>query len=303
LAKCYEDVGRFDEAFCQYSLGAKLKRSVVSYDAEAHDRKVDALIQMFDSAFLDNLRKLANPSLQPIFVLGMPRSGTTLTESIIAGHPLVYGAGELGHLQRIFRIETADQVAQLKALLLAKPDEISRKIAQYVARLDEHAPGSPRITDKMPANFLLLGLIHALLPNARIIHVARDAVDTCVSCFTRLFERSQYHSYDQVELGRYYNAYSRLMEHWAKLLPATAFHTVSYEALVNNPEAEARAMISYCGLDWDEACLEFHTAKRRVRTASVTQVRSPMYSSSVAKWKQYEGHLGPLLDTLGQGKS
>ena len=153
----------------------------------------------------------------------------------------------------------------------------------------------------MPANFLMSGLIHALLPNARIIHVSRDAVDTCVSCFTRLFERSQYHTYDQTELGRYYNAYSRIMAHWDQVLPKNAFHTVRYEALVDDPETESRALLDHCGLEWDDACLSFHTAKRRVRTASVTQVRSPVYLSSVQKWRQYESHLGPLLSVLEQG--
>ncbi len=298
LAKCYEDIASFDKAFTQFQFGAKVKRSTLNYDAKSHDEKIDAIIQLFDINLINNLRQSADMSTQPIFVLGMPRSGTTLTESIIASHPLVYGAGELNHLQRLFRTETVQNIDQMRSFLNGQPTAISQHIAKYVAQLDAHSPGMMRITDKMPSNFLLLGLINALLPNSKIIHVARDAVDTCVSCFTRLFERSQYHSYDLQELGQYYNGYARLMRHWQSVLPTNSFHTISYEALVNDPETEARALIAYCGLTWDDACLSFHTAKRRVRTASVTQVRNPMYSTSVAKWKQYEKHLAPLLQTL-----
>lgn len=298
LAKCYDDLGRHDDAFEQYSLGGAQKRAVVRYDADAFDRKVDAIIATFDRAMIDKLRSAAVNSAQPIFVLGMPRSGTTLTESIIASHPMVFGAGELNHMHRMFPTDTDDDLARFAAFLAGPDAPITGQAKAYLDLLDTHAPGSARITDKMPANFMYLGLIAAVMPHAKIVHVARDAVDTCVSCFTRLFERSQYHSYDQVELARYYNSYFRLMRHWAAVLPAGSFHTISYEALVDNPEEQARALIAYCGLEWDPACLEFHTAKRRVRTASVTQVRSPMYATSVAKWRQYERHLAPLLATL-----
>ena len=301
LAKCYEDTKRYDEAFQQYEAGGRLKRSMIFYDANANDQKIDALIALFSSDMIAKLRQSANHSVQPIFVLGMPRSGTTLTESIIANHPMVFGAGELNHLHRLFPIDSTAAVARLNDLLGGPAEPILQTITGYIQRLDAHAPSSPRITDKMPANFLMLGLIHALLPNARVIHVSRDAVDTCVSCYTRLFERSQYHSYDQTELGRYYNAYSRIMAHWRNVLPQKSFYTVQYEALVDDPETESRALLDHCGLEWDDACLSFHTAKRRVRTASVTQVRSPVYLSSVQKWRQYESHLGPLLAVLEQG--
>jgi len=301
LAKCYEDTNRYDEAFQQYAMGGRLKRSMITYDADANDQKIDALIALFNQDMIAKLRQSANHSAQPIFVLGMPRSGTTLTESIIANHPMVFGAGELNHLHRLFAVDTTAAVSRLGDLIGGPSEPILQAITSYIQRLDAHAPGSPRITDKMPANFLMLGLIHALLPNARVIHVARDAVDTCVSCYTRLFERSQYHTYDQIELARYYNAYSRIMAHWQKVLPPNAFYTVRYEALVDDPETQSRALLDHCGLEWDEACLSFHTAKRRVRTASVTQVRSPVYLSSVQKWRHYESHLGPMLLVLEQG--
>lgn len=298
LAKCYEDIAAYDEAFAQYALGAKAKRATITYDAAAYDEKIDAIIDLFDATILSKLRLAANPSVQPIFVLGMPRSGTTLIESLIASHPHVFGAGELNNLQRLFRVDTPDHITQLRAFLNGPSSEIAQQIAKYITELDAHASGFAHITDKMPSNFMLLGLISAVLPNAKIIHVSRDAMDTCLSCFTRLFERSQYQSYDLQELGRYYNGYAKLMRHWQSVLPEQSFYTISYESLVNDPEAQARALIDYCGLPWDDACLSFHSAKRRVRTASVTQVRQPMYSTSVAKWKHYEKQLAPLVQIL-----
>ena len=154
----------------------------------------------------------------------------------------------------------------------------------------------------MPANFIYLGLIHALMPNARIVHTVRDPMDTCVSCFTRLFDRAQLHSYDQVEMARYYNAYRRLMDHWRSVLPGDAFMDIEYETLVSDFEPQARRLVDWCGLDWNEACLTPHETKRSVRTASVTQVRQPIYTTSVAKWRAYEAHLGPMLETLGPNR-
>lgn len=301
LAKSLEDIKDHDAAFRHYAEGGRLKRSTVAYDPDAQERKVDALIETFDARMVQDLRAAADPSARPIFVLGMPRSGTTLTESIIASHPQVFGAGELHHMQRRFPIDTEAHVRDLARVLKGPASAITERIRGYLADLHRHSPGMPHITDKMPANFQFVGLIHALLPNARIIHVQRDPVDTCLSCFTRLFERSQYHSYDQVELGRFYNGYARLMAHWRATLPADAFYTIRYESLVADPEPEARALIAACGLDWDDACLRFHETKRRVRTASVQQVREPMYATSVAKWRVYEKHLGPLLRTLAEG--
>ena len=152
----------------------------------------------------------------------------------------------------------------------------------------------------MPANFLMVGLIHAVMPNARIVHIARNPLDTCLSCFTRVFQRSQLHSYDQVELGRYFNAYVRIMQHWKNVLPDGSFHTVHYENLVDDIEFEARRLVAHCGLEWDANCLAFYKGERRVRTASVQQVRQPLYKSSKEKWRKYERHLLPLIETIGE---
>jgi len=170
--------------------------------------------------------------------------------------------------------------------------------AEYIAALKHHAPEARHITDKMPANFFAVALIHLALPNAKIIHVNRNPVDTCVSCFTNLFNRKQEHTYDLAELGRYYANYARLMDHWRKVLPAGAFLDINYEDIVADQEGQARRLLEYCGLEWDPACLDFHKTKRQVRTASVRQVRQPIYKTSVERWRAYEKFLGPLLDEL-----
>ena len=236
----------------------------------------------------------------PIFVLGMPRSGTTLTEQIIASHQQVYGAGELHDILQLVNHpkEGAPEgyPLSLKGII---PADLKMLGEKYVAGLQARKPEARHITDKMPANFNCLGMIHLMLPNAKIVHVKRNPVDTCLSCFTRLFNKSQYQSYDLTEIGRYYRNYSILMDHWRAVLPPGSFYEVQYEDLVADNENQARALIKYCGLEWDDACLESHKTERSIRTASVTQVRQPIYNTSVERWRKYEKHLRPLLDALG----
>jgi len=301
LAKGYEDQNRYAEAWPHYAAGAALKRAEIDYDAAQFEDGVDHIIEVMDAATIKRLRSFAIPSETPIFVLGMPRSGTTLTETILASHPQVYGGGELNDLGRLLPMESGDAEARYPHLITRIDGNSLSRIAQtYVEDVARLAPQSPRVTDKLPANFLYLGLIHALMPNARIVHTMRDPVDTCVSCFTRLFDKAQLHSYDQVEMARYYNSYSRLMDHWRMVLPADAFLDVQYETLVSDFDAQARRLVDWCKLPWDDACLDFHKTKRSVRTASVTQVREPIYTTSVLKWKAYEAYLGPMLDALGR---
>ncbi|NOD94467.1 tetratricopeptide repeat protein [Ruegeria sp. HKCCD4884] len=298
LGECYEKLKRHDEAFQQFRTGAGIKRSTIDYDPSENDRLTDDLINTFDASMIDRLREYAVPSDRPIFVLGMPRSGTTLTESILNAHPHVFGAGELNDLQNIFG-RLADSSANVPQAVKSMPgNKLTKRADSYIEALRQHAPDASRIVDKMPSNFQLVGLIHGIMPNAKIIHVVRNPFDTCLSCYTRLFERSQYHSYDLVELGRYYQNYARIMTHWRETLPAGSFHELRYESLVDDINSEARRLIEYCGLPWDDACLDFHKSKRRVRTASVQQVRQPLYASSKEKWRKYEEHLLPLVDML-----
>lgn len=302
LGDCYEKLKRHDEAFAQFEAGARIKRSLISYDPEDTDRLTDDLIATFDADMIERLRGSAISSAKPIFVLGMPRSGTTLTESILDAHPGVVGAGELNDLQNLFGRLDNGQSNVPQALRTMPDDVLTRRAEDYIEVLSGHASDPARVVDKMPANFQLIGLIHGVMPNARIIHISRDPLDICLSCYTRLFERSQMHSYNQIELGRYFNNYVRVMNHWRATLPSGAFHSIRYEELVDDLESVARGMINYCGLDWDPACLKFHTGQRRVRTASVQQVRQPLYSSSKAKWRRYEEHLQPLIETIGDNR-
>ncbi len=171
--------------------------------------------------------------------------------------------------------------------------------ARYVAEVRKLAPSGERVTDKMPSNYYFAGLIHLALPNAKIIHSVRDPVDTCISCFSKLFTAEQNHTYDLAELGRYYKRYQRLMAHWHRVLPARSILDVRYEDVVADLEGQARRIIAYCGLPWDDRCLSFHETERPVRTASATQVRQPIYKSAVGRWRVYEAQLAPLLGALG----
>lgn len=299
LGKSYDDLGEHEKSFPHFLEACRLKRATFDYDADLNTRHFDSIRAVFDRETLERLRGAGDPSKVPIFVLGMPRSGTTLTEQIVASHPEVHGAGELPDLMAIAQRDIAgktfpDNVSSLD------PAQLASWGADYVAGLQRRAPEARRITDKMPANFFAVGLIHPMLPNAKIIHVKRDPVDNCVSCFTQLFRMRHDYSYDLAELGRYYADYARLMEHWRAVLPEGAFLEVQYEDIVADQEAQARRIVGYCGLEWDDACLDFHKHKRAVRTASATQVRQPIYRTSVQRWKPYEKFLDPLLEALGE---
>lgn len=300
LGKAYDDLKDYDRAFPHFLEGARLKRQKLHYDAGADAARVQCIVEIVDRTFLDRLWGAGDPSDVPVFVLGMPRSGTTLTEQIIASHPEVHGAGELRDLMEVVQQPISGFGFEPYPEGLAKLDR--QTVAQwgrdYAERLRRHAPQAKRITDKMPANYLALGLIPLILPNAKIIHVKRNPVDTCVSCFTRLFNRHQDATYDLAELGRHYASYARLMQHWRQVLPPGSFMEVQYEDIVADMEGQARRLIDFVGLEWNDACLEFHKNARNIRTASVTQVRQPIYTSSVERWRHYEKHLGALLQAL-----
>ena len=299
LGKCLDDLGEYDRAFAYFLEGCKLKRATFKYDHVQMSKHVDAVINTFSSTTLQRLRGSSNTSNVPIFVLGMPRSGTTLTEQIIASHPNVYGAGELPNLQRIIQREVAGVKNFPDNIIPLDHSTLIKWANDYVAELCQRAPNARHITDKMPSNFWGIGLIHVMLPNAKIILVNRNPVDTCLSCFTKLFSGSLEYSYDLTELGQYYVGYARLMDHWRAVLPAGTILEVQYEDVVENQEAQARRIINFCDLSWDNACIDFYKNQRSVGTASLAQVRQPIYRSSIERWRSYEKHLTPLLDALG----
>jgi Flp pilus assembly protein TadD len=301
LAKVYEHLGGSERAFGHLSAANALKRAQIAYDEAATLAQMDRARALFTGAFISDREGAGDPSAVPVFIIGMPRSGTTLIEQILASHSEIFAAGELSLFE-----QTIDGIRNTLALSLPFPDMASslshehcRTLgATYVEKLVQRAPGAARITDKMPANFLFAGLIHLALPQARIIHAVRDPLDTCVSCFSVHFTKGQMHTYDLAELGRYYRHYRALMAHWHRVLPPGRILDVHYEELVGNLEGAARRIIAHCALDWDARCLEFHRTERAVRTASATQVRQPIYTSAVGRWRRYEKFLGPLFAAL-----
>jgi len=302
LAKAYDHLGRFDDAFVQLLAANELKRRQIAYDEAATLAGMDRTAELFTSDFMRPREGLGEPAAVPVFIIGMPRSGTTLVEQILASHPEIFGAGELQLFEQAIEAvgDTLPARRPLPEAAAAFSAEHFRAVGvRYLDELVPRAPAAARITDKMPANFLFAGLIHLALPNATIIHVVRDPIDTCVSCFSVHFTRGQAHSYDLAELGRYYRHYRALMAHWHRVLPRGRILDVHYEELVGGLEGVARRMIAHCGLPWDARCLDFHRSERPVRTASATQVRQPVHQGAVGRWRRYERFLAPLLAALG----
>ena len=298
LGKAYDERGRYAEAFEHLRTANALKRRHIVYDEAMFLGILDDLAAAFTPAVMAARRGAGDPSDIPVFVVGMPRSGTTLVEQIIGSHPAAFGAGELMYLHYLLGQNLAGP--DFPAHFAEVPNEALRKLGSlYAARLRASAPQAARIVDKLPANFMLAGLIHLVLPNARIIHVRRDPLDTCLSCYMNLFSQNIDYSYDLGELGRYYHAYEGLMAHWRRVLPEGAMLEVRYEELVKDFAAEARRIVAYCGLDWDEACLSFHRTERVVHTLSSAQVRQPLYTSAVGRAAPYRQWLGPLCEALG----
>lgn len=294
LGKAYLDIGQSETAFRHLNEGNRLKRQTFAYNADATEQWMQTFAATVTPSLRKSLKGKGDPSDLPIFVLGMPRSGTTLIEHILASHPQVHGAGELGALHKIVATLN-DYPACLSTL---GPDDARRLAETYLEQVRPMASGKRHVIDKMPSNFLHAGLINLILPNARIIHCRRDPVDTCLSCYTKLFAAEQTFAYDQTELGRFHNSYQKMMAHWRKVLPKNRFIEVDYELVVDDMEGQVRKVLDFLGLPWDDACLRFHETKRTVKTASLTQVRQPVYKSSVGRWKAHADQLAPLLQAL-----
>jgi len=304
LGKIYADLGENERSFAQYCAGNALKRNQTHYNESAELEIFERIRTVFNTELIRSKSSSGNMSDRPVFILGMMRSGSTLVEQILASHTAVIAGGERTDFNEAYK-----SVRQGLDLSGSYPETIAsfsgkelRRIGDcYVERLEKAMKGRPaaRITDKMPGNFTALGLIHLALPNAKIIHTVRDPVDTCLSCFFKLFSENQPFTYDLAELGRYYAAYKAMMAHWRKVLPADAFLDVQYEDLVNDFEHQARRIIAYCRLEWDERCLSFHETKRSVRTASQVQVRQPLNPNLARRWRPSAEKLAPLFEGLG----
>ena len=293
--------GFFNRAFAHYLEANRLHRETLTYDPGENTRYIDSLIDVYSRDYFESKRSFGSASQLPVFIVGMPRSGTTLVEQILSSHARVHGAGEI-------RACPAINYSIAHQLNYTKPDPecmtlIDAKMAEaysgrYLQELEFHSPDAARITDKEPGNFFRIGLIKTLFPHARIIHCQRNPLDNCVSLFFHCFTAFQ-GSFELAELGRFYRDYQRLMAHWQDLFPGEIF-TVQYEELVEDQEGVSRRMIDHVGLEWDEKCLDFQNNERNVMTPSNVQVRQPMYKDSINRWKRYKQHLQPLTDALQQ---
>lgn len=300
LGKVWEDACEYTRAFPHFLAGNRLQRARLNYSESRQAGSYHAVMRSFDAGFFAAHADGGIPDASPIFIVGMSRSGTTLVEQILASHPAVYGGGEMQLLRQSVLVELGSSLSDDDLpQRLAGLDDALRNIAhRYLTACRELAPQAARIVDKSHGNAMLVGLIHVLFPKAHIIHCRRDPLDTCLSCFTRRFAAGHDFSYDLRELGRFYRLHEELMQHWTRMLPAGRMIELSYEDLVADPENQARRLIAFCGLEWDDACLHFYATSRPVRTASLGQVRRPIYRSSVGRWKLYAEFLAPLQAAL-----
>jgi tetratricopeptide (TPR) repeat protein len=298
LGLLYDRAGDYDRAFTHYRAGNDLKPG--DFDRGEFTRFIDELIDTFDADFMTKAPRARHGSRRPLFIVGMPRSGTSLVEQILASHPQVCGGGELEDIRHIaFGVgawlgsaRTYPRVA--RELTAADCDAMA---LSYLNKLAALSSGARYVTDKMPQNFLALGLIALLFPEARVIHCLRDPLDTCLSCYFHDFTGYHPYAYRLESLGFYYRQYQRLMHHWRTVLSLPMLDVV-YEDLVAGPKAATRQLLAFCGLDWDERCLRFYESERIVHTSSYQQVRRPIYKRSLGRWRQYVEHLEPLRRAL-----
>jgi tetratricopeptide (TPR) repeat protein len=289
IGKYCDDVNEFAQAFQNFKRGNELlKTAAEDYDRKERSYFIDQLIRVYSRASISKIGAAGSSSAKPVFVVGMPRSGTSLAEQIIASHPAAYGAGELNFWATLIAKDTG-----LTQGILGEPTR--PKVAEEYLRILEGFSGSAsRVVDKAPVNSDFLGLIYSVFPNARVIYMQRDPIDTCLSCYFQQFLTGYNFTFDLSDLVHYYREHQRIMAHWRAVLPPGFILDVPYEELVADPETWSRKMLDFIGLEWDARVLEFHTNKRQVTTASAWQVRQKVYKSSVARWHNYEKFIGPL---------
>lgn len=313
LGRRREDAGEYDAAFAAYAEGNRLQRARMAKAGAPESEALEArFAERIQNTFSREWLRIAprgsvpNDGRVPVFIVGMPRSGTTLIEQMLASHPAVFGGGEMRHLPDLLEQtfgfnEPVHGVAYPERVPTLTSNMLTRVGQSYLDRAWRDAAPATHVTDKLTGNFLHAGMIHLTLPTARIIHVVRDPRDTCVSCFANLFRLGDIpYSYDLGALGRYYLHYRRLMAHWHAVLPADAIMAVRYEELITNTETVLRVVTEFLGLPWNDRCLDFHRQRRVVHTVSAGQVGRPIYATSVTRWRHFERHLGPLIDALGE---
>ncbi len=301
LGKVFEDLNEYSKSFDYILEGNRLKRASYQYRIEEDVELFDKIKEVFSTGFFSKHPDTGNPDETPIFILGMPRSGTSLVEQILASHSQVFGAGELKDLSSLANTIRSKRRGNKfpECVSDLNEEELFALGSKYLDRLRKHSDINRFITDNMPHNFQLIGLIKVILPKARVIHCMRDPMDNCYSIFKKNFAEEHKYAYEMMELGQYYNLYLDLMDHWRKSIP-DFIYDIRYEELVFNQEEQTKKLLNYCNLPWEESCLSFHKTKRRVATASVNQVRRPIYSDSIRLWKKYERQLETLQKALGE---
>ena len=293
LGKAYEDIGNYKKSFENYKLGNKLKREAIKYQIDDDVKLFEDIKSSFSNINFQNLNNLGNKSNKMIFILGMPRSGTTLVEQIISNHKKVYGAGELKDLAQIIN----DKVKFPVKFNIEDQSFFNKIGTRYIENLDRFNTDKNRISDKELGNFRWIGLIKLILPNSKIIHCTRNPKDNCLSLFKNFFDGQLHFSYSLEEVGKYYKLYQNLMEFWKQLIPSFIYD-MSYEKLVENQESESRKLLDFCNLDWDKNCLTFYKNKRAIPSPSCVQARKPIYKNSVKSWQKYKDELSPLFKIL-----
>jgi len=300
LGKAFEDRGNYARAFEHYDRGNHARRKRESYDPVQTEVINERIRNVFDAGLLARNAGRGDPDPAPIFIVGLPRSGSTLIEQILASHSQVDATHELPEVGRLIQQinrEQTGKVAYPEAVRDFDADAWAKLGREYLNATRRYRHGAPHFMDKNPNNFASIGLISLALPNARIINARRHPLDTCLSCYKQLFARGQPFTYDLVEIAEYYLEYDRMMAHWHAVLPGRVLD-VLYEDVVADLEGQVRRMLEFCGLPWEDACLRFHETERAIRTASSEQVRRPIYDSSIGIWRHYERELAPLIDVL-----
>ena len=297
LGKAYDDLREYELAIAEYDDANRIARQIAGKASrkEEHVRREAKLVETFTPPFFESHRHLGSPSELPVFIVGMIRSGTTLTEQVLSSHPQVRGAGEL----TFWTTKGADVFLEPS---LSSDESARQAQREYLAILEEHRDGCLRVTDKMPTNFETLGQIRTLFPNARIIHCLRHPVDTCVSMYVTAFKGGLDVGHDRGTIVAFYRHYQRVMEHFRQVIPSDRLLEIRYEELVQDREAVARGMIEFCGLEWDDACLTHESNERVVDTPSVWQARQPMYSTSMGRWRNYAPWLGEFRELLTESE-
>lgn len=300
LGKALEDRGEHARAFRCYEVGNRTRRALEHYDPVQTEIVNERIRAVFDAEFLSRHAGAGEPDPAPIFVVGLPRTGSTLVEQVLASHSQVDATHELPEIGRLIQginRARADRVAYPEAVRDFDAAQWAAFGRAYLDETRKYRQGAPRFVDKNPNNFANLGLIALALPNARFVNTRRHPLDTCLSCYRQLFARGQPFTYDLVELGEYYLEYERMMAHWHTLLPGRILD-LQYEDMVDDQAGQTRRLLEHCGLSWESACLDFHVTERAIRTASSEQVRQPIYRSSVGIWKNYARELEPLIGIL-----